>query len=1046
MLAPRLADTPDATGLEVVRHHRSGFRWRPGWKSARNAGLLLIGVLVPLLAAGESLQFDAVSRESGPVTAARAAALQQERTGLALALDQVQVYLQDLEQQISALTPELVTPERLERARVRSESKQIELDDQGLRLDRLVSDIGSTRKSLAELQSRRQLLENPAAEMLAGADRHQELERLRLALADLTELLAWYRAREKIAEQRVALAGENLQAAARWLGKLNRFGAAAERSQATSRSELARRTDREATAYLRDAEAARRELLDQSLPAYRRRLLETRADVDEQRASVARADGRIVEVNNELLQIADALQEERPQTGELRVALRDVGELVAESQRGLEIFDRWIEVSDKRRALLERRVHTTKDSQLAGEAELELIDVARAELEGRQLQIQDILSRALTLQQEIQLSYEELTRRGLLTRRVLPQYGTELLILGGRVMQAPRLIGNQIWLSVEFMAQDVAGENRWIWAQLVFAILLLVWLIIRLQRWLFRLRRIFRIQMRRRDRFGDDISMLLVRLLRRIIIPAGVALAILLTVMITDLEQPGRGIILTVLALALAARTLGQLAWLLMADPHLSEEQCNPGLHRRVQIVVWMGALVVGLSMLGQLAGVSEAVQDVLDRVVMLILLVSAPIVLRVRRFVTGLLAGAYHDKFWFVSVRVVSLVVVWIPVAAALLGIVGYLDLAWRVLGGLGMFVAAMLVWLVLRGLLDDLVVYLKNLAVRRSEYGLLWTQDIIAPLHRIVRIVLFLTIAYALVWVYGGEAVELIGDSLMALLEVGLFSVGGSPVSALDIMVLLISLLLVVRFGQWLRSITYRWVYSGVMDLGIRNSLSAFTQYALVLIGVLVLLNTVGIDLTAFTVFAGALGVGLGIGMQNVANNFVSGILLLVERPLKTGDWVEVAGAEGVVGSIGMRSLTVNTWDNKEVIIPNAEVISNSFSNWTHADKVLRTVLYIRVAHDADLERVRGLMQEVLERHPEVLDDPSPAVFLWEFAESSINFRVQFFGDIEQYHPVRLRSDVLFGIWNALRDNGIRVPYPQTDLHVKELPPWPPGSAPVS
>jgi len=298
-----------------------------------------------------------------------------------------------------------------------------------------------------------------------------------------------------------------------------------------------------------------------------------------------------------------------------------------------------------------------------------------------------------------------------------------------------------------------------------------------------------------------------------------------------------------------------------------------------------------------------------------------------------------------------------------------------------------------------------------------------------------LFLAVAYVLLWIYAGTTVGVFADNVLDSLQTGLFNVGSSTVTLGDILILLISLLIVIRLGQWTRSITYSWFYSRIGDLGTRNSLSAFTQYALVLIGLLIILNSVGIDLTTLTVFAGALGVGLGIGLQNVANNFVSGILLLVERPLKAGDWVQVAGGEGEVSSIGMRSLTVKTWDNQEVIIPNSEVISNSFTNWTRSDHIVRTVLYIAVSRDADPHKVCPLMQAVLDRHVYVLEEPPAECFLWEFGESSTDFRVQYYCNVILHNRLRVQSDVLFGIWDTLSQNGIEIPYPQRDLRFKPV-----------
>jgi len=155
---------------------------------------------------------------------------------------------------------------------------------------------------------------------------------------------------------------------------------------------------------------------------------------------------------------------------------------------------------------------------------------------------------------------------------------------------------------------------------------------------------------------------------------------------------------------------------------------------------------------------------------------------------------------------------------------------------------------------------------------------------------------------------------------------------------------------------------VFSQVSDLGVRHSLSVFTQYAVVLSGLLIILRVIGLDLTTLAVFAGAVGVGIGLGMQSLANNFVSGLLLLVERPLRSGDIVRIGEYEGEVVGIGMRSLTVKTFDNQSVIIPNAEVVGSAFTNWTHRDQVLRIMLAIGIGYDSDPHQAQAIVEQVL------------------------------------------------------------------------------------
>jgi potassium efflux system protein len=192
---------------------------------------------------------------------------------------------------------------------------------------------------------------------------------------------------------------------------------------------------------------------------------------------------------------------------------------------------------------------------------------------------------------------------------------------------------------------------------------------------------------------------------------------------------------------------------------------------------------------------------------------------------------------------------------------------------------------------------------------------------------------------------------------------------------------------------------------------------------------------------VFAGAAGVAVGIGMQAIANNFLGGLLLLIERPLRAGDIVTVGTNEGEVTRVGMRSVSVKTWDNQEVIIPNSEVITNAFTNWTHSDSVVRTVLWIGVSYDADPEVAQETLERVITSHPGVLAEPAPMVLLWQFTDSSIQFRVQYYIDVSKDSLLGMRSAINRGMWYALKEANILIPYPQQDLHIKE---WPGGPRP--
>jgi len=197
---------------------------------------------------------------------------------------------------------------------------------------------------------------------------------------------------------------------------------------------------------------------------------------------------------------------------------------------------------------------------------------------------------------------------------------------------------------------------------------------------------------------------------------------------------------------------------------------------------------------------------------------------------------------------------------------------------------------------------------------------------------------------------------------------------------------------------------------------------------------LSAAGVQLNKFTVLTGALGVGLGFGLQNVVNNFVSGLILLFERPIHVGDTVDVGGLVGEVRRIGTRSSTIVTFQGAEVIVPNSNLISNQVINWTLSSQWRRVDIPIGVAYGTDPERVIKLLVGVSESHPRVLLVRPPMAFFLGFGESALKFELRFWA-AQQDTWFQLQSDVTVAVAKALREAGIEIPFPQRDLHIRRV-----------
>jgi potassium efflux system protein len=222
--------------------------------------------------------------------------------------------------------------------------------------------------------------------------------------------------------------------------------------------------------------------------------------------------------------------------------------------------------------------------------------------------------------------------------------------------------------------------------------------------------------------------------------------------------------------------------------------------------------------------------------------------------------------------------------------------------------------------------------------------------------------------------------------------------------------------------------------LNRGVPYAISTIAYYVLLLLVALAALFATGVELNKFTVLTGALGVGLGFGLQNIVNNFVSGLILLFERPIHVGDTVEVGGLVGIVKRIGARSSTILTFQGAEVIVPNSNLISNQVINWTLSSQWRRVDVLVGVAFGTDPERVIKLLVGVAESHPGVLRERPPMAFFLGFGDSTLRFELRFWS-AEQDTWFQLQSDVTVAVAKALKEAGIEIPFPQRDLRLRSI-----------
>ena len=243
--------------------------------------------------------------------------------------------------------------------------------------------------------------------------------------------------------------------------------------------------------------------------------------------------------------------------------------------------------------------------------------------------------------------------------------------------------------------------------------------------------------------------------------------------------------------------------------------------------------------------------------------------------------------------------------------------------------------------------------------------------------------------------------------------------------------SVIIVERILQ--RLLIRRFLSKTRLQPSLQYGLSRIFGYTLIAIGFYVAFQAVGFDLSSLAIVAASVGVGVGFGLQNIINNFVSGIIILAERPISIGDRIEVAGVAGRVTKIQLRSTTVVTNDNITMIVPNADFISNTVTNWSHGDPKVRIRVPVGVAYGSDLKLLQQLLLEAAGEHPKALRDPSPVVLFNEFGDSSLNFELGVWTQEMTATPIHFTSEMNFIIEQKLRENDIEIPFPQRDLHVR-------------
>ena len=277
----------------------------------------------------------------------------------------------------------------------------------------------------------------------------------------------------------------------------------------------------------------------------------------------------------------------------------------------------------------------------------------------------------------------------------------------------------------------------------------------------------------------------------------------------------------------------------------------------------------------------------------------------------------------------------------------------------------------------------------------------------------------------------------SVVDVLKVPLFTLGDSPFTLNTFIYLVTSTLILSLAASALNKvIAYRLLSKSQIELGVRIAIGSIVKYLLLVIGFIIILQTAGINLSSLTILMGALGVGIGFGLQNITNNFVSGIIILLERPIKVGDRIEVDKVSGNVVDISMRATEILTNDNISIIVPNSQFISQTVINWSHTNRSVRFNFPVGVSYREDPQVVKQVLLDIAMDNPGVLKNPRPDVLFFEYGESAMNFNLRVWTREYINSPGVLRSQLYYEIARRFREKGIEIPFPQYDIHIKNMP----------
>jgi potassium efflux system protein len=502
-----------------------------------------------------------------------------------------------------------------------------------------------------------------------------------------------------------------------------------------------------------------------------------------------------------------------------------------------------------------------------------------------------------------------------------------------------------------------------------------------------------------------------------------------------DIPTQSLLLILSLSGVWLFFKAIITLARLYLVETAHDRAGIDVNLFYRLKWTFIIGGVITALAVFVCDLPVGYEVKDLFIRLFLSFILIISLVLLRSWTVLPSLIVPHIDERRTYLK-RVVWLLGLLVPLVLiinAAIGLIGFVNLIYIIFWYECVFLLILVSYLILRGLLIEGMELLSHLLIRHVANGWLWTEAFLKPIDRVVRIAIFLTAWAVLFLSYGWDRQSPIVERLNKLIHYPLATLLKTIVTPLSIIELVVIISLLYWAAKWTREFAYRLLLSRTQDSGMRNSIAILSQYTMIIVGIFIGLAVLGVDFAALTVAATVFLATLAWGLRDVVNNFASGFLLLFERPLKIGDVVTINGHEGDVIHTGGRAVTIRTWDHIDVVVPNSEIFSKTFMNWTSKDNIVRTITHIKIDRNDNPTTLQELIHSVLTDNKNVLKDPEPEVYLKEWTEGLMEFEIRYYVNLRLIKSrFEIKSQVLVSIWEMFEKQGIKPSYPHREIHI--------------